>query len=59
ATSEQVPSAVGLGVLDEQRKYSTSGWWFVLQLMPFAEEKVIAGWNRSWSNISNRHAGCR
>lgn len=41
ATSEQVPSAVGLGVLMEKNNTVKQAGGFIIQLMPFAEEKVI------------------
>lgn len=42
AASEQVPSAVALGVLMEKNNTVKQAGGFILQLMPFAEEKVIA-----------------
>lgn len=42
ATSEQVPSSVGLGVLMEKDNTVKQAGGFIVQLMPFAEEKVIA-----------------
>lgn len=41
ATSEQVPSAVGLGVLMEKDNTVKQAGGFIVQLMPFAEESVI------------------
>lgn len=41
ATSEQVPSAVGLGVLMEKNNTVKQAGGFIIQLMPFAEEQVI------------------
>ncbi len=43
AVSEQVPSAVGLGVLMEKNNTVKQAGGFIIQLMPFAEEKLIAG----------------
>lgn len=43
AASEQVPSAVALGVLMEKNNTVKQAGGFILQLMPFAEEKVISG----------------
>ena len=43
AVSEQVPSAVGLGVLMEKNNMVKQAGGFIIQLMPFAEEKLIAG----------------
>lgn len=42
ATSEQVPSSVGLGVLMERDNTVRQAGGFIIQLMPFAEEEVIA-----------------
>lgn len=42
ATSEQVPSSVGLGVLMEKDNTVKQAGGFIIQLMPFAEEEVIA-----------------
>ncbi len=41
ASSEQVPSAVALGVLMEKDNTVKQAGGFIVQLMPFAEEKVI------------------
>lgn len=42
ATSEQVPSAVGLGVLMNKDNTVRQAGGFIVQLMPFADEKVIS-----------------
>ena len=42
AASEQVPSCVGLGVLMEKNNTVRQAGGFIIQLMPFAEEDVIA-----------------
>ena len=42
ATSEQVPSAVGLGVLMNKNNTVRQAGGFIVQLMPFAEEDVIS-----------------
>ena len=42
ATSEQVPSAVGLGVLMNKDNTVRRAGGFIVQLMPFAEESTIA-----------------
>lgn len=42
AVSEQVPSAVGLGVLMNRDNTVKQAGGFILQLMPYAEESVIA-----------------
>lgn len=41
ATSEQVPSAVGLGVLMEKNNTVKQAGGFIIQLMPFTDEKII------------------
>ena len=41
ATSEQVPSSVGLGVLVDKDYTVAQAGGFIIQLMPFAEDKVI------------------
>ena len=41
ATSEQVPSAVGLGVLMEKDNTVKQSGGFIVQLMPFADEKIV------------------
>lgn len=42
ATSEQVPSCVGLGVLMERDNTVKQAGGFVIQLMPFTEDEVIS-----------------
>ncbi|MDO5424413.1 MAG: Hsp33 family molecular chaperone HslO [Eubacteriales bacterium] len=41
AASEQVPSSVGLGVLMEKNNTVKQAGGFIIQLMPYTEEKVI------------------
>ena len=41
AASEQVPSSVGLGVLMEKNNTVKQAGGFIIQLMPFTDEKVI------------------
>lgn len=41
AASEQIPSSVGLGVLMERNNTVKQAGGFILQLMPFAEDRVI------------------
>lgn len=41
ATSEQVPSSVGLGVLMEKDNTVKQAGGFIIQLMPFAQEETI------------------
>ena len=42
ATSEQVPSSVGLGVLMEKNNTVRCAGGFIVQVMPFIEEEVLA-----------------
>ena len=42
ATSEQVPSSVGLGVLMEKDNTVKQAGGFIVQVMPFIEEEVLA-----------------
>ena len=42
ATSEQIPSAVGLGVLMEKDNTVKQAGGFIIQLMPFAEDATIS-----------------
>lgn len=42
ATSEQVPSAVGLGVLMEKDNTVRQAGGFIIQLMPFADDETIS-----------------
>lgn len=42
AASEQVPSSAGLGVLMNQDNTVKQAGGFIIQLMPFAEEEVVA-----------------
>lgn len=53
ATSEQVPSSVGLGVLMERSNTVRCAGGFIVQLMPFAEEDVISRLERNLSNITS------
>lgn len=41
ATSEQVPSSVGLGILVGKDYHVAQAGGFIIQLMPFADDKVI------------------
>lgn len=53
ATSEQVPSSVGLGVLMEKGNTVRQAGGFILQLMPFAEEKVIGRLEQNLEKVSS------
>ncbi|MCI9143064.1 MAG: Hsp33 family molecular chaperone HslO [Lachnospiraceae bacterium] len=53
ATSEQVPSSVGLGVLMERGNTVKQAGGFIVQLMPFAEESVIARLEENLSRITS------
>lgn len=41
ATSEQVPSSVGLGVFIEKNNTVKSAGGFIIQLMPFADDEIV------------------
>lgn len=51
ATSEQVPSAVGLGVLMEKDNTVRQAGGFIVQLMPFAEDSVIDALEEKLKNM--------
>lgn len=53
ATSEQVPSSVGLGVLMEKNNTVKQAGGFIIQLMPFTEEKVIEKLEQNLSQVSS------
>lgn len=53
ATSEQVPSSVGLGVLMEKDNTVKQAGGFIVQLMPFAGEEVISKLEENLSKISS------
>lgn len=52
ASSEQVPSSVALGVLMNKDNTVRRAGGFIIQLMPFAEESVIAGLEKKIGEIS-------
>ena len=53
ATSEQVPSSVGLGVLMERDNTVKQAGGFIIQLMPFAEDAVIDRLEENLSKIKS------
>lgn len=53
ATSEQVPSSVGLGVLMDKDNTVRQAGGFIIQLMPFAEDEVITKLEENLSNVSS------
>lgn len=53
ASSEQVPSSVGLGVLMEKDNTVRFAGGFIIQLMPFAEDGVIAKLEENLSKVTS------
>lgn len=53
ATSEQVPSSVGLGVLMEKDNTVKQAGGFIVQLMPFTEDDVIARLEKNLAEFSS------
>lgn len=53
ATSEQVPSSVGLGVLMERDNTVKQAGGFIIQLMPFAEDSVIDKLEQNLAKVSS------
>lgn len=53
ASSEQVPSCVGLGVLMEHNNTVKRAGGFIIQLMPFAEEEVIAKLEQKLAQVTS------
>lgn len=54
ATSEQVPSSVGLGVLmDKETNTVKQAGGFIIQLMPFAEERVIGKLEENLKSVTS------
>lgn len=53
ATSEQVPSSVGLGVLMEKDNTVKQAGGFILQLMPFTDEAVISRLEENLKKITS------
>lgn len=53
ATSEQIPSSVGLGVLMERDNTVKQAGGFIIQLMPFAEDAVITALEQRLSQVQS------
>lgn len=53
ATSEQVPSAVGLGVLMNKDNTVRQAGGFIIQLMPFTEEAVVAALEQKVAEVTS------
>ncbi len=53
AASEQVPSSVGLGVLMNRDNTVKEAGGFIIQLMPFTDEKIIDALEKKISGISS------
>ena len=53
ATSEQIPSAVGLGVLMTKENTVKQAGGFIIQLMPFTEEETIEKLEKKISKIKS------
>ena len=53
ANSEQVPSSVGLGVLMDRDNTVHCAGGFIIQMMPFAEEKTIAQIEENLKNVTS------
>lgn len=53
ATSEQVPSSVGLGVLLNKDNTVRQAGGFIIQLMPFTDDKVIDALEKKLSEVNS------
>lgn len=53
ATSEQIPSTVGLGVLMEKNNTVKQAGGFIIQLMPYAEEETIVQLENNLKKVSS------
>lgn len=53
ATSEQIPSAVGLGVLMNKDNTVRQAGGFIIQLMPFTDEKIIERLEEKIKNLKS------
>lgn len=53
ATSEQVPSSVGLGVLMERDNTVKQAGGFIIQLMPYTDDKIIDALEKKLAEITS------
>lgn len=53
ATSEQIPSSVGLGVLMEHDNTVKQAGGFIIQLMPFTDDKVIDALEKKLAEVTS------
>lgn len=53
ANSEQIPSSVGLGVLMGKDNTVRCAGGFIIQMMPFAQEKTISGLEENLKKVSS------
>ena len=53
ATSEQVPSSVGLGVLMEKDNTVKQAGGFIIQVMPFVQDEVVAKLEENIANVES------
>ena len=53
ATSEQIPSAVGLGVLMNRDNTVKQAGGFIIQLMPYTDEKVISALEKKVAEVTS------
>lgn len=53
ATSEQIPSAVGLGVLMNRDNTVKQAGGFIIQLMPYTDEKVISALEKRVAQVTS------
>lgn len=53
ATSEQIPSGVGLGVLMNKNNTVRCSGGFIIQLMPFADDEVISRLEEKLANVKS------
>lgn len=53
ATSEQIPSSVGLGVLMEHNNTVKQAGGFIIQLMPFTDDAVIAALEKKLAGVTS------